>query len=100
MYASRQRRAQGRHASRAARVNAVTARAALTYTAPMTHPDPSVPTIRPVAVLIATLLLTGCGQTGALYLPTDAPETTVSQDAPDATTAAPQDDRADSDDTP
>lgn len=69
----------------------------------MTRPNPSVIVVLTVcqgALLIAALVLAGCGQTGALYLPTDAPATAVEEDAPDDAAPAPDEDPAGSDDTP
>ncbi|MEO1573803.1 MAG: lipoprotein [Pseudomonadota bacterium] len=69
----------------------------------MTRPNPSsiaVHTVCPGAVLLAALMLAGCGQTGALYLPTDAPATAVEEDAPEDAASAPDKDPAGSDDTP
>ena len=58
--------------------------ATLTYTAPMTRPNPFVPqpgTVCLGLLLIAACALAGCGQTGALYLPSDAPESTPVNEA-------------------
>ena len=60
-------------------VDPVTAGGALTYTGAMTRPFSPVPATGIAclgAVLLAAFALSGCGQTGALYLPGDAPAAT------------------------